>query len=346
MKIEDTLTRIKEKLGANLLIMAHFYQKDEVAANADIVGDSYKLAVHASQAEARYIVLCGVFFMAESARILAGPEQHVYLPVPEAGCPMADMISSDLYHTHVASLRESMGDSLVPIVYVNSPARVKALVGDHGGSACTSSNAAAVCGHYLARGKKILFLPDANLGINTALALGLARTEIHRYDSAQAALPPPAGARFIVWDGYCHVHTRFTMYDIIKARTHYPYAKILVHPECIPEVTEAADFSGSTSQIAEQVAKAEAGDVIFVGTEYHFVHRLALLRRDISVFPLKKSLCRNMAKTGLSDLSRTLEEIEAGIPDHEILLPPSVSGGARKALQNMIDITTGKDPCP
>ncbi len=344
MKILDTLTRIKKKLGANLLIMAHFYQKDEVTAHADIVGDSYKLAVHASQTEARYIVLCGVFFMAESVCILAGPEQHVYLPVHEAGCPMADMISSDLYHTHVSNLRKSMGDSLVPIVYVNSPARVKALVGEHGGSACTSSNAAVVCGYYLARGKKILFLPDTNLGINTALALGLAQTEIHRYDSAQAALPPPAGARFIVWDGYCHVHTRFTEYDLIKARTHYPHAKIFVHPECIPEVTAAADFSGSTSQIAERVKQAEAGDVIFIGTEFHFVHRLANLRGDISVFPLRKSLCANMAKTGLPDLCRTLEEIEAGIPAHELDLPLSVSNSARKALRNMIDITTGKEP--
>ncbi len=343
MKTTQELERIKQELGQKLLIMAHYYQKDEVVEQADLVGDSYKLAVQAARTSAKYIVLCGVYFMAESARILARGDQHVYLPVFQAGCPMADMIDVELFHTHFSHLKSLMGDSLVPIVYVNSTAEVKAAVGTNNGSACTSSNAARICDYFLKQGKKIFFLPDANLGKNVAASLGIRAAELFSYHANEPLPDTPDKTRFITWDGYCHVHTNFSLFDIMKAKANYPYAKILVHPECIPEVVTAADFSGSTSQIMEQVKAAEAGDVLFVGTELHFVERLAHLRSDITVFPLKKSLCGNMAKTNLQNVYQTVREIETEKSTHEIDIIPDIRNNAHRALQNMINISEGKE---
>jgi len=335
----EKIKEIKQTFCRNLIIMAHYYQKNEIISCADIVGDSYKLALHASKTQAHHIILCGVFFMAESARILARSDQRVYLPVLEAGCPMADMIDVNGFNRHFAFLCSVFGQQLVPLLYVNSPADVKAAVGKAGGTTCTSSNAALIAQYYLKQGKKIFFLPDKNLGINIAASLGLSSAAIYNYDSKVTFPNISSSHKFIVWDGFCHVHTNFTLVDIQKAKSRYPYCKIFVHPECSPEVVNSSDFSGSTSQILAEVENAESGEIIFIGTEYHFVNRLSHLRRDIKVYPLKKSICGNMAKTTLQTVYETVSVLKEGKCTHELTLDETVCDDARKSLQNMIEIT-------
>lgn len=335
----DKINEIKQKHAKKLIIMAHYYQRDEIISCADVIGDSYKLALHASKTEAYHIILCGVFFMAESARILARSDQRVYLPVREAGCPMADMINIVSFEKHFTFLQSIFGRQLIPLLYVNSPADVKAAVGKAGGAACTSSNASFIADYYLKQGKKIFFLPDKNLGINIAASLGLSQADVFHYNSKITFPAVSPVHKFIVWDGFCHVHTNFTLFDIQKAKTRYPYCKIFVHPECVPEVVNSADFYGSTSQILAEVEKAKSGEVIFIGTEYHFVNRLTQLRSDLNVYPLKKSICGNMAKTTLQTLYNNIAAIDRGEYTHELTLPVKVRDQARISLKNMIDIT-------
>jgi quinolinate synthase len=339
MEIISEIKKIKNSLAGDLIIMAHYYQNDEIVACADLVGDSYKLALEASKTQARHIILCGVLFMAESARILARSDQKVYIPSKDAGCPLADMIDVNTFKKHYAFLQSVFKRNIIPILYVNSPADVKAAIGKAGGTSCTSSNAALIADYYLKQGEKIFFLPDQNLGINIAISLGLSASVLYRYDSKtdNPALSP--SHQFIVWDGFCHVHTNFTLFDIQKAKNRYPHCKIFVHPECTPEVVQSADFSGSTSQILTEVEKAEAGDVIFIGTEYHFVNRLMRLRNDINVYPLKKSICGNMAKITLQKLYETVVAIAQGESAHEINLSTAVCNQARHSLKAMIEIT-------
>ena len=329
----------KRVLGEKLTILVHHYQRDEVIQFADYRGDSLDLSRRAVQAEcAQYIVFCGVYFMAETAAILCKPEQVVVQPAIEAGCPMASMVNAaDAAHAW-AVLSAMWGDDLVPMTYQNSTAEVKAFVGQHGGAVCTSSNARKLFEWAFSKGNHLLFLPDEHLGTNTALAMGVPREQIGIWNPAN---PPDAGSltqcRVVVWRGYCHVHTKFTVEDVAAARANYPGCRIVVHPEVPHEVLALADASGSTAQIIQYVQDAPPGARIIIGTEWHLVNRLHQEYPDKTILPLFRSTCMNMAMTTPKHLLYVLESILEGHPRNVVVVNAEVAGWARLALQRMLE---------
>ncbi|HXH60882.1 MAG TPA: quinolinate synthase NadA, partial [Fimbriimonadaceae bacterium] len=271
----------KRKLGKRLVVLGHHYQRDEIIRHADFTGDSYKLAKNAaSTPEAEFIVFCGVHFMAESADILTPPEQKVILPNLAAGCSMADMAN----HFQVKSCWKQLGEvtdvsQIVPVTYINSAANLKAFVGEHGGTVCTSTNAPQALDWALKRGWKVLFFPDQHLGRNTGVKMGFdPETDMVLWDPFK----PLGGntpeqiqkATFILWKGHCSVHKRFTIEQVEKARSDYPGINVLVHPECTLDVAMGADYMGSTEYIIHMIEAAEPGSKWAVGTEINLVSRL------------------------------------------------------------------------
>ncbi len=330
---------VRNKLGKKLLILGHYYQRAEVLRHADVVGDSLELS-HRAAAEtaAEKIAFCGVHFMAESADSLISDQQSVYMPDVNAGCPMAEMAPLRHVEKAWADLQARSGDFL-PVVYVNSSGAVKAWCGREGGSACTSSNAGQVFQWVFAQGKRVFFVPDEHLGTNTAYDLGLPDDSVAVYDPDSKAggltADELAGARVLVWPGYCHVHI-FAVEDIEAARRNYPDAKIIVHPETPKTVTRMADAHGSTAQIIRYVDVQPEGSTIVVGTELHLVERLARqhLGRRLIV-PLRPSVCRNMALTNERNL---LDLLENWSEANRVRVAPEFKSNARLALSRMLDL--------
>ncbi|MBF0200852.1 MAG: quinolinate synthase NadA [Desulfamplus sp.] len=342
------IKRIKEELGNNIVIPAHHYQRDEIVDFADFIGDSYKLALDCSKTDARYIVFCGVHFMAEGASVLAGHNQIVIAPDTGAGCPMADMIKTEDAGKAYDLLTRECPREIVPVVYMNSSAEMKAFCGARKGTVCTSSNAARIVKSFLDEGRSVLFSPDFNLGVNTANELGLAREEI-------ALLNPngtlkegyPARAKMFLWPGFCYVHQCFSIEDITYLRKEYPDIRIIVHPECREEVVNAADHAGSTSMIYNTVRDSPPGTVWAIGTEYSFVNRMAWEFKEKTVVPLKKSLCTDMNRTTLEKLFNVMVSVERhfkgkGELYNVITVPESLRKDAGDALGRMMDIVENK----
>jgi quinolinate synthase len=338
MEVTGTeIEAIRKEWGSRLLILGHHYQDSNVLRHADVIGDSLELARRAGAATAERIVFCGVHFMAESADLLTSPSQTVYMPDASAGCPMADM--ADISHVERAwSFLHRSGGRWLPVVYVNSSAAVKAFCGRYGGSACTSSNAPAVFQWVFSQGGKVFFLPDRHLGTNSAHDLGLADDEVAVYDSgkpdgdlAPRDLEP---IRILLWNGFCPIHTVFTVAHIREVRQQWPRAKIIVHPETPREAVRLADAHGSTAQIIKYVESAAAGTTIFIGTEAHLVRRLAEQHRGrLEIKPLKHSVCPNMARTS----ERNLLALLRNWPDRNIVaVPPGMAANARLSLERML----------
>src|SRR5215210_3055394 len=279
-EMDARIAAAKQELGRRLVILGHHYQRDEVIKFADYTGDSYKLAQQvAKHPDADFIVFCGVHFMAESADVLSADHQQVILPDLGAGCSMADMADIEQLEMCWADL-EQMGISrIVPVTYINSTAAVKAFCGEHGGVVCTSSNAAATLRWAWERGDRILFLPDQHLGRNTAYKMGVPLGRMVVWDPTETCGGVDADAveraRMILWKGHCSVHTRFTVKQIENIRREHPGVRVIVHPEVPLDVVQAADDSGSTEYIINQVTASPAGSVWAVGTEIHLVNRLA-----------------------------------------------------------------------
>ncbi len=348
------IRKLRERLGGLVVMPAHHYQRPEIVAFGDFVGDSYKLAVEGAKSDAAYILFCGVRFMAESAAILARPGQTVLIPDPVAGCPMADMIDAAAAEAVLAKLDAMRGVSLAPVTYMNSYADMKALTGRRGGSICTSSNARLVMEHYLKLGRPMFFGPDYNLGINTARAMKLDPDKIFTVNrdgtvTGREGADPAKGVLFL-WDGSCHVHKRFTVADIDAARKKNPAVKVIVHPECDEAVVAAADLSGSTEAIFKAIRDSSPGSAWVVGTEASFVHRLAAEYPSLSVLPLRESYCFNMARIELSNVLASLQSIAAHEedPGASLLFPVtvdrSVQVDAARALNAMIAIVENSRP--
>ncbi|HON89486.1 MAG TPA: quinolinate synthase NadA [Spirochaetia bacterium] len=351
MELIHKIQNIKQQLGTSVVIPAHHYMPPEVVAISDFIGDSYKLAVLASKTDAEYIILCGVRFMAESAAILAraGTEhpQTVLTPDPVSGCPMADMIDAIQFKLLITMLQKKLQKAIIPVTYMNSYADVKALTGEYNGSICTSSNAEAIVRHFIEQDKPVFFTPDRNLGLNTAHKLGIPDRKVFIIDKTgtiQGEGNPTEGLLFI-WDGFCHVHKNFTLHDIKRVREQYPGIQIIVHPECDPEVVQAADASGSTEGMYAKLKNAPGGSVWAVGTEINFVKRAATEFTDKTIIPLKESLCFNMARINLEKVLASLESIlnHKAVPDNplkfKLSVDASVKSLAEKALRTMIDLT-------
>jgi len=337
--ISNDIEAIRRERGARLLILGHHYQSPAVLRHADVTGDSLELARNAAASQAERIVFCGVHFMAESADILTTPEQTVYMPEPAAGCPMANMADDYQVEKAWSFLRQS-GDDWLPVVYVNSTARIKAFCGRAGGSACTSSNATKVFQWAFNQGKRIFFLPDIHLGINSAHDLGIPdeQTAIYEYQKPNGGLTPDAlkDVRVLVWGGYCPIHVNFTVVDVQTVRANWPDAKIIVHPEAPKEIIRMVDAHGSTSQIIKYVQAAPEGSTIVIGTESQLVKRLAEDYKDrLTIRMLRGSFCPNMAKTNEQNLLRLLTDW----PDRNIVrVPANLIPDARLCLERMLKL--------
>lgn len=331
----------KLRLGDDLCILGHHYQRQDVIDLADHRGDSFALSKIASELRAKWIVFCGVEFMADSARLLARPEQVVVHPDTSAGCPMADMAGTPAVERVWAELSGVIGTDagLVPVTYMNSDVETKAFCGRHGGTVCTSSNAGPVFDWAFARGERILFFPDEHLGRNTAWAKGLRGEDVLLYDPA---LPlgghaPEAlrRAKVLLWKGFCHVHTHFTVAMIERARAEDPGVKIVVHPECEREVVAAADAAGSTAFIIDWCREQPAGSRLKIGTELNLALRCQLDNPDRTVTPLDRSICPNMWKISLNDLLWALDRLgEVNVVEVEA----GLAADGRRALERMLAI--------
>ena len=287
--MESKIRRIRElKKEKNAVIMAHYYVPDEVQDIADYVGDSYYLSEMAAKAEAEIIVLCGVSFMGESAKILNAGKK-VLLPAADADCPMAHMADAE----RIAKVREKYEDVAV-VCYDNSTAELKAA-----SDVCvTSSNALKIV--KALPNKNIFFIPDQNLA---------------HYIADQ--MPDK---NFIFNEGFCHVHHSVRREQIIKARTAKPDALVLVHPECRPEVTEIADYVGSTSGIINYAAESDADEFI-ISTEIGVFHELQRRNPDKKFYTVgNMQICPGMKKISLDKVIGTLESEETQVEMDEELI--------------------------
>jgi quinolinate synthase len=341
--LDQRIATARAKLGKDLVILGHHYQRDEVVKFADFRGDSLKLSQQAAEADAKYIVFCGVHFMAESADILRRGNQIVVLPDLSAGCSMADMADIGQVETCWSELQTVTDTSkIIPVTYMNSTAAIKSFTGEHGGSACTSSNAAAVMNWAEGRGEKVLFLPDEHLGRNTAYRMGIPLDQMivwDPYEELGGNRPEAiAKARVILWKGYCSVHQRFTPEQIVKVRRENPGIRVIVHPECKFEVAQAADEIGSTEGILRVIKAAPPGSKWAVGTEIHMVNRLSKELKDRQVMSLDSSVCvcTTMFRITPVHLLWALENLGAGRIVNQISVDERTRKFARAALDRML----------
>ena len=282
------------------IILAHNYQEGPVQDVADLVGDSLELARAAALMEGRLIVFCGVDFMAETAAILS-PSKTVVLPAGDACCPMAQMVTPE----EIRSAR-TLFPSAAVVSYVNTSAGVKA----ESDICCTSANAVKVVNSL--DEDQVLFVPDRNLA-----------HYVSRHSEKE----------IIPWEGSCYVHDRMTRDDVASARTQHPAARIIVHPECRPEVIEAADFVESTSGMIRRV-RDEPAEEFVIGTEIGILYRLEEECPGKRCYPLSGSaVCVNMKKTSLSLVENAL--LTRG---PKVTVPEPVAGRARKAITRMLEI--------
>jgi quinolinate synthase len=352
-ELERRIEAAKATLGDDLFILGHHYQRDEVMRWADARGDSYRLSVLAQQRpDAKYIVFCGVHFMAESADVLTGDHQTVILPDLNAGCSMADMADIDQVEEAWEELGRTIDVSrLVPITYMNSSAALKAFVGEHGGAVCTSTNARAVLEWALGtdttpgQGDKVLFFPDQHLGRNTGHAMGFTEADMRvwnpRFDLGGLSELDAKEATFLLWKGHCSVHQRFRPEHVEAFRAEHPGGIVVAHPECAHDVCEVADHVGSTDFIIKTVEAAPAGSVIGVGTEIHLVQRLDAETPDKTVVSLDPLICpcSTMFRIDGPHLAWVLENLVEGHVVNQVSVDADTTEWARVALQRMLDIT-------
>jgi quinolinate synthase len=346
-EIDEGIAEARRALGKQVVVLGHHYQRPDVIKYADFRGDSYKLSqMAARERDSKFIVFCGVHFMAETADILTAPDQTVILPNMAAGCSMADMAQTEDVEAAWDELSAVLGggDEIVPVTYMNSTAEIKALCGRNGGIVCTSSNATQLMEWAFRRGKRILFVPDQHLGRNTALKLGLSLDDLvvwspfkrlggHSPDRLRTA-------KVILWEGHCSVHTRFSVQQIEEARARYPGVNVLVHPECTMEVVQRADYVGSTEYIGRMVREAKAGSTWAIGTEINLVKRLAEENPDKTVFCLDPIVCpcATMYRIHPAYLLWVLEGLMAGLVINRIKVSAETAEQARIALRRMLEI--------
>ncbi|MCB5776186.1 quinolinate synthase NadA [Ruminococcus callidus] len=296
--IQERILRLKQE--KNACILAHCYQTHDILEVADYVGDSFGLAQNASKTDCSTVIMCGVRFMAETVKILS-PEKRVLLPKAEAGCPMAEQLDPEM----LRQLQAAYPD-YTTVAYINTTAELKTLC-----DVCvTSSSAVKIIRNMDA--EKILFIPDCNLG-----------------DYISKQVPEK---QFQLIHGGCPTHVRMTRDDVLRARAAHPNALLLVHPECRPQVTEMADFVGSTTEIMHYAENSDAREFI-IGTENSIVQHLGISHPEKLFYALSKDcVCHNMKVTTIADVLHCLE----GTDGEEILLEESVRLRAKKSIDEMI----------
>lgn len=302
-EMQEAILRLKKETGT--AILAHSYQAREITEIADYIGDSYKLSVDAKGVECENILFCGVHFMAETAKILS-PQKHVYLANPQAGCPMAEQMDKDM----IAAIKADDPDRTV-VAYINTTAALKTVC-----DVCVTSSSALKIVRAIDN-KKILFIPDCNLG-----------------DFVKKNCPEN-DIRLL--NGGCPTHAAVTAKDVLAAKAEHPGALFLVHPECRPQVVELADYVGSTSGIIDFAKKSEAKEFI-IGTETSIAEHLQYDCPDKKFFPVTKDIvCHNMKITTLPDVYRSLQGISSGDGSaSEIIMDNVTILAARKCIDEMI----------
>lgn len=299
-ELEYKIKELKKKRDA--IILVHNYQLPEVQEVADFRGDSLELSRIAAKTSAKVIVFCGVHFMAETASILS-PDKKVIVPDLLAGCPMANMITAQ----DVRRLKEEHPQATV-VGYVNTSAEVKAELD----FCCTSTNAIAVV-NYLKDSKEIIFVPDKYLA---------------------DFVSRKTGRKLISWNGFCPTHVKILTEDIKREKKFHPFAKIVVHPECLPAVVDLADAVLSTSQMAKYVKESEAKEFI-VGTEVGLIYRLKKDNPNKEFYPAsERAVCPNMKRTTQEKILWALEELK-----EEVKVPDEIRLRAKTAIDRMLEIT-------
>jgi quinolinate synthase len=294
---EEILRLKKEK---DFCILAHAYQTHDIVEIADFVGDSFGLSQQAQNAPQKNILMCGVRFMAETAKILS-PKKRVLLSHPNAGCPMAEQLTLD----ELKKLREQYPDHAV-VAYINTTSELKTLC-----DVCVTSASALKIVKQIPQ-KKIIFIPDCNLG-------GWIAEQVPEKE-------------FVFIEGGCPIHTRITEKDVLRAREQHPEALILVHPECVSDVTKHADFAGSTTAIMSYVAKSDAKEFV-IGTDNSIVSHLSFDFPDKKFYKLSKiCVCHDMRLTTLADVYNCLND-NGG---EEIVLDDQVREGEKRCIDNML----------
>lgn len=303
MKIQDMQEEIlRLKREKDVCILAHSYQAREITEIADFTGDSFALSVAAAKTQAKTVLMCGVRFMAETVKILS-PEKTVILANSLAGCPMAEQMDKDI----ISAVKEKFPDYTV-VCYINTTAELKTVC-----DVCVTSSSAVKIIEKL-ENNKILFIPDVNLGSYVADQL------------------PQKTLKLL--QGGCPTHVRVSRREVEKARALHPGAKLLVHPECLPEVVKAADFVGSTSAIIDWAKHSDAKEFI-IGTELSILEHLQYECPEKRFYPLSINLvCHNMKVTTLADVLDCLR----GTGGEEIALEEETRLAAKKCIDRMIEL--------
>ncbi len=301
MKIVEKINKLKKE--KNAVILVHNYQIPEVQEIADFAGDSLGLSMKAATTQAEVIVFCGVYFMAETAKILS-PDKKVIIPDKESGCPMADMITA----RQLQELKKKNPQAKV-LAYVNTSAEVKAETD----LCCTSANSVKIVNRAFAPQEEVIFIPDKFLA---------------EYTASQC------GRNFIIWPGYCPTHAEIMPQDISKKKKLYPEAKVMVHPECRPEVIKLADQVLSTSGMIKFAKSTEAKEII-VGTEPGMVYPLKKAAPDKNFYPVSETaICPNMKKNSLEKVLWALEDLS-----HEVKIEEKIIFRAQKSIRRMLDLS-------
>lgn len=299
--IQDLQKLIEQlKKEKNVTILAHSYQNRDVLEVADITGDSFRLSVAAQEVKTSTVLVCGVHFMAETVKILS-PEKKVLLAQPQAGCPMAEQFSPEF----VTEYKKNHPDTAV-VAYVNTTAALKAVC-----DVCVTSSSAVNIVRKM-EAKRILFLPDCNLG---------------SYVKEQV---PEKEVDLV--QGGCPIHASVTAYEVKEAKQLHPGAEVLVHPECTQEVLALADYIGSTAEIMSYAAASKKTEFI-IGTEISIAEHLSYRCPDKRFYPMsKKLICPDMKLTSLPEVYQAL----CGTGGSEVTLPEEIMAGARKSIDAMI----------
>lgn len=346
---EERILKARARLGKRAVLLCHHYQRADVYRHADITGDSLKLSRLASQADAEFIVFCGVHFMAEVADILSRPEQISILPDLAAGCSMADMASLAKVERCWREIGEVLNadERVTPVTYINSAADLKSFCGEHGGIVCTSSNATKILEWSFARREKVLFFPDQHLGRWSGYKMGIPQDEMLVWDpdleSGGLTAEQIRNARILLWKGHCSVHQMFQPAHILRFRNQHPDGLVIAHPECSFEVCKQSDYVGSTETILKTVKEAAPNTRWLVGTELNLVERLAEeVKAEGKIVQFMSStvcMCSTMQRIDPQHLAWCLENLAEGTVVNRISVPAHEASLAKVALERMLAVS-------
>ncbi len=339
--LAQKIAKIRKDLGQNVCIVGHHYQADNIIEHCDITGDSLELARKIPNITAPHIVFCGVYFMAESAALLARDGQNIYIPDSSANCVMSQMSPAPLLEQVIKTLNKNGKRNITPLAYVNTSLAIKDVVGRYGGAVCTSANAKVMLEWAMKQGDQVLFLPDKNLAQNTARQLGLDANDEHilniRGNGSMVDLDAVQKSKLLIWPGCCAIHAKFNENIIQEMRKSYPNCYVYVHPECSPAVVQSSDGAGSTSYLIDIVAKSPKGSTVVVGTEANLVYRLQKRHSEhCRVIPLRDAYCSHMAKISAEKLLENLITIKDGSAK-PVQIPSAQIANSRQSLERMLE---------